>query len=179
MDPDLYNLAIYEDHYECAWVDDIDMSSVTFYLHNLSGQLVGYQRYTPAFTKCKSNNPAMSRYYLFCRTGVTAVFGLEQLDPSKPDLFLTEGIIKAAVLHRLGYNAISVMTCAPKPMVEWIRLMRTQYNIFAIGDGDRGGRLLVDIVGTGIQTDIDLDEMPDEDIISMISNLTCRKPSEL
>jgi hypothetical protein len=158
MNPDLYKPAY-----------GYSASKVTFYLYNLSGQLVGYQHYRPkAGKKRQRNDPKFGRYFTYCPAQTIAVFGLECLDRSKKTLFVTEGVFKAAVLHRLGYNAIAVLTSTPKPMKPWFRVLKRKYDLVAIGDNDDAGRKLVNTVGNGFQSPLDLDEMTDEAILELI-----------
>ena len=55
-------------------------SIITFYLYNLTGQIVGYQRYKPLSTYKKTNDPKSARYYTYLPRDVDGVFGLELLD---------------------------------------------------------------------------------------------------
>lgn len=159
MNPDLYKPAY-----------GYSAGKVTFYLYNLTGQLVGYQHYRPmAGKKRQRNDPKFGRYFTYCPAQTIAVFGLECLDPTKDVLYVTEGVFKAAVLHRLGYNAIAVLTSTPKHMKSWFRILKRQYNLIAIGDADDAGRKLVNIVGNGFQSPVDLDEMTDEAILEMLN----------
>lgn len=162
MDPDLYKPAY-----------GYSASKVTFYLYNLTGQIVGYQHYRPFAGKKKlKNDPKLGKYYTYCPKETIAVFGLETLDKRKKKLYVTEGIFKAAVLHRLGFNAIAVLTSTPKPMKRWFRLLRETYDVVAIGDADDAGRKLVTTVGKGFQSPTDLDEMTDEAILELLKERT-------
>lgn len=158
MNPDLYKVSY-----------SYSASKITFYLYNLTGQIVGYQIYRPLAKQKKiRNDPRYGKYYTYCPKQTIAVFGLECLDNSKRDLYIVEGIFKAAVLHRLGYNAIAVLTSTPKPMKPWFRILRKTYNLIAIGDNDDAGRKLVNLVGNGFQSPVDLDEMAEEDILKLL-----------
>lgn len=156
MNPDLY---------DCHLDDDLGVA--TFMLYDLSGRLVGYQKYRPTGDKTRSN-AENGRYFTYCPEKTTAVFGLELLDPTDRTLYVTEGIFKAAVLHRLGYNAIAVLTSTPKPMRQWFWLLGKRYNLQAVGDGDSAGAALVRMVGKGFCSPVDLDEMKDEDIEELL-----------
>lgn len=157
MNPDLYN---YSKSYSA--------NAITFYLWNLSGQLVGYQQYRPLKIIKKQNNPKSARYFTYLPSGVDGCFGLELLDYSKKDLYIVEGVFKAAILHRLGFNAVAVLTSSPKRFKSWFKSMRQIFNIIAIGDNDAAGAKLVRIVGRGFQSPVDLDEMTDEDMLEML-----------
>ncbi|AND75072.1 hypothetical protein pf16_149 [Pseudomonas phage pf16] len=132
---------------------------LTVDLHNLSGRMVGFQQYRPDVTdKSIDNDPMRGRYCTIAPRDTTAVWGLETLSYSKRDLYVVEGIFKASTLHMLGHNAIAVLTCNPLKMQSWLWILRQQFNVIGIGDNDKAGLKLVQLVG-GFQCD-DLDEMP-------------------
>jgi len=107
--------------------------------------------------KSIDNDPMLGRYCTIAPRDTTAVWGLETLDYSKRELYVVEGLFKASTLHMLGHNAIAVLTCNPLKMKSWLWIMRQQFNLIGIGDNDKAGKKLVDLVG-GFQCD-DLDEM--------------------
>lgn len=157
MNPDLYTVCY-----------DSQERVITFYLHNLSEQLVGYQQYRPDQLSKRENDPKMGRYFTYLKEGKDGVFGLTNLKFNDRRIFIVEGIFKAAVLHRLGYNAIAVLTNSPKRLKPWFKIMRATWDLIAIGDNDDAGRKLVNTVGKGFQSPMDLDEMADEDIHSLL-----------
>ncbi len=158
MNPKLYNLQ-----------KSYSASAITFYLWNLSGQLVGYQQYRPNKTEKKTNNPKLSRYFTYLKRDMDGVFGLELLDFNQKTIYIVEGVFKAGVLHRLGYNALAVLTSHPKRMKPWFRILRAQgWNLVAIGDNDSAGQKLVNTLKSGFLSPMDLDEMKDEEIISLL-----------
>ena len=129
---------------------------LTVYLHNLSGQLVGYQRYNPNSEDKRTNIPKDARYFTHRTSGQHAVWGLETLNTQLSDCFVVEGIFKASALHRLGFNAIAVLCNNPKPLKSW--LFALPYRLIAIGDNDDAGRKLIDAIGLGTRFEKDLDE---------------------
>ena len=148
---------------------DPDEGIITFFLFNGTGQLVGYQQYRPSQpSKQKKNDPKSGRYYTYLPKETDGVFGLDVLDPTDRTIYIVEGVFKAAVLHRLGYNAIAVLTSHPKRLRPWFKILRQTWNLVAIGDNDEAGRKLVNIVKQGFQSPTDLDEMSDEDIHSLL-----------
>lgn len=158
MNPKLYR------HFKCY-----STSKVTFLLYNLSGQIVGYQHYRPnILDKGVKNNPKLGRYFTKLPRSTIGVFGLERLDPNDRTIYIVEGIFKAAVLHRLGFNALAVLTANPTPLQPWFRALRGRYRLFAIGDGDKAGEELVKIVGDGLCSPVDLDEMTDAAIRELL-----------
>ena len=157
MNPNLYSVAI-----------DEQERIATFYLYNINGHIVGYQQYRPDADKKQKNDPKDGRYFTYLPKDTDGVFGLELLNKSDRTIYVTEGIFKAAVLHRLGYNAIAVLTSTPKRLKPWFKIMKATWNLVAIGDPDDAGRRLVNMVKNGFQSPLDLDEMADEDIISLL-----------
>lgn len=143
---------------------------ITFYLYNLSRQVTGYQQYRPfKSAKQQRNDPKDGRYYTHLKGDQDGMFGLELLKGTRRTIYIVEGVFKAAVLHRLGYNAIAVLTSAPKRLKPWFGIMNETWNLVAIGDNDSAGALLVRTVGKGFQSPKDLDEMSDSDIIELLT----------
>ena len=164
MNPKLYSLA-----------KSYSASTITFYLWNLSGQLVGYQQYRPNKLDKKVNNPKLSRYFTYLKRDMDGVFGLELLDSNQKTIYIVEGVFKAAVLHRLGYNALAVLTNHPKRLKPWFRILRAQgWNLVAIGDNDSAGQKLVNTLKSGFLSPVDLDEMKDDEIHSLLGAVTNR-----
>ena len=158
MDPSRYPIAY-----------DHDEGIVTFLLFNGTGQLVGYQQYRPSQpSKQKKNDPKSGRYYTYLPKETDGVFGLDVLNHSDRTIYIVEGVFKAAVLHRLGYNSIAVLTSTPKRLKPWFKILRQTWNLVAIGDPDDAGLKLVNTIKNGFQSPLDLDEMTDEDIISLL-----------
>lgn len=163
MNPKLYSYA-----------KSYSASTVTFYLWNLSGQMVGYQQYRPGRTSKRENNPRQSKYFTKLKEK-DGVFGLELLDFKQKTIYIVEGIFKAAVLHRLGFNALAVLTNHPKRLKPWFRILRAQgWSLIAIGDNDQAGQKLVNTVKSGFLSPQDLDEMKDEDILSLLGAMKNR-----
>lgn len=152
MNPALYNLIL-----------DEDERVVTFLLYNLSGKLVGYQQYRPDQTSKKELEPKNRRYFTHS-IEPNGVFGLENLNENDRTIYIVEGVFKAGTLHRLGYNAVAVLTSTPKHLKAWFYIMSKTWNLVAIGDPDAAGQKLVNTVGKGACSPLDLDEMPDDDV---------------
>ena len=147
---------------------DIKNNIATFLLYNLSGQIVGYQKYDPSQDKVKNNDPKACKYYTYLPREVDGVFGLDLLNSLDRNIYITEGIFKAAKLHNLGYNSIAVLTSSPKRLRPWLYIMKQTWNLIAIGDNDKAGKGLIDMIGKGFQSPIDIDEMINYDVIKMI-----------
>jgi hypothetical protein len=113
-------------------------STATFMLYNLSGKIVGYQKYMP-LNKDKSRNDFNGRYYTYRSNDSICVFGLESY-ASNSTVFLTEGIFDAVRLTKRGCCAIALLTNAPNSsMLNFIDLLPNK--IVAISDNDDGGKL--------------------------------------
>jgi len=103
---------------------------VTFLLYNLSGQLVGYQRYNPKGHKFSDSNkdPLMAKYFTWVskdpetKTRMLAVWGVDTIRPGKP-LFIVEGIFDAAKIHNAGYPAVAVLANDPKHLRSWLKTL--------------------------------------------------------
>lgn len=157
MIPELYNAAY-----------DAEKGCVTFPLFNGMRVQTGYQRYNPDKISKKFNDEEEGRYHTYLPSGVDGVFGLECLDASKPNLYIVEGIFKASKLHSIGENAIAVLTNHPKRLKSWFRILKTVFNLVAIGDNDVAGQKLVSFVGSGFSSPKDLDEMTNEEVIELL-----------
>ncbi len=169
------------DHLESRGVDLSLYSSIytsdeptraCFLLYNLSGQIDGVHKYNPFGTKKKNVDDGSAKYITFATAGKgrMPVFGIDLLDPGKPDLIVTEGVFKSANLHRLGYNSVAVLTSDPKYLRSLFFILSYQYNLFAIGDNDKGGLQLIRTVGRGFCSPADIDEMDDQAVHDMIVN---------
>lgn len=144
--------------------------TATFFLYNPHGRLVGYHQYRPGAEKKGNNDPKLGRYYTYLPREVDGFFGLEQ-DVGGP-LFVVEGLFKATTLHRLGFSSVAVLGASPKRLKSWFRALKQQRPVLAIGDNDSAGAGLVRIVGRGVQSPADLDEMSDEDVLSLVRSMT-------
>jgi DNA primase len=148
---------------------DPEEGIITFLLFNYNGGIVGYQQYRPdQASKQKKNDPKTGRYFTYLPKDTDGVFGLDVLDHTDRTIYIVEGVFKAAVLHRLGFNALAVLTSTPKRLKPWFRILRQTWNLVAIGDNDDAGRKLVNIVKRGFQSPQDLDEMSDEEILELL-----------
>ena len=125
-----------------------DDETATFLLYNLSGQIVGYQRYRPGASKEGRNDEAF-RYFTHRtdtmhhgnrRTLAIAAWGLESFAYRDDVLFLVEGIFDAVKLHNLGLPAIAVLANDPKHLAGWLRLLPRR--LIVVADPDEGGAKL-------------------------------------
>lgn len=103
---------------------------VYFKLWNLSGKLVGFQRYKPfgekySGSKRQKENTKKDnklRYLTYCSEGEIGVYGLETYNPDKP-LLISEGIFDINMFHNIGLSGISVLTNNPEHARQFIKLL--------------------------------------------------------
>ena len=120
-------------------LDDVERLA-TFYLWNLSGQLVGYQQYRPEGTKKPQNNPKEGKYYTYRRKEDLTVWGLESLHLSDT-VFVTEGVFDACRLTSRGYAALAVLSNDPSSDVRnFLYMLRRK--VVVVADNDKAGRKL-------------------------------------
>lgn len=123
------------------WVDEVE-GVATFPLWNLSGQIVGYQRYRPLANKEKKNDPREGRYFTRVKDKQVGVWGLESWNLSDT-LFITEGIFDACRLTNLGYSAIATLSNDVAPSLKrWLWAVRKFRRVVAVCDNDDAGRRL-------------------------------------
>jgi hypothetical protein len=116
---------------------DKKSGTATFLLYNLSGQLIGQQRYNPRGIR-KSNDPVLARYYTQGKT--FAVWGLETVYDYHSYIFIVEGIFDAIKLHNAGQPAIAVLTNDPQNLKSWFFVMDKR--VISILDNDKASQKL-------------------------------------
>jgi len=124
-----------------VWIDEVDCVA-TFPLWNLSGKMVGYQRYRPNQDKHRDNDPKMSRYYTYRKDRALAVWGMESWYLTNT-LFVTEGVFDAARLTAKGVSAIATLSNDLDDTTrEWLYIVKATRFVVAICDNDAAGRKL-------------------------------------
>lgn len=124
-----------------VWVNENE-GAATLPLWNLSGQLVGYQRYRPNSTKERRNDPREGRYFTRVKESRVGVWGLESWKLSST-LFITEGIFDAARISYLGYAAVATLSSNISPSTSsWLAVVRSYRFVVAVCDNDAAGRSL-------------------------------------
>ena len=129
-------------------VIDEETEDVYFFLYNLSGQMVGYQKYNPNYEKTGQSgldNPRMAKYFTWVsdedKGKKIAVWGLESTQFTDKFLFVTEGIFDAARIQEAGYPAIAVLCNNPSDSLKsWISTLPQKKIV--IYDNDKAGRKL-------------------------------------
>lgn len=133
-----------------------------FWIYNVTGQLVGYQRYNPTGDKnYKTGNP---KYHTYGALNTLRVWGLETVKKDDSVIFATEGIFDVCRLTRHGLSGIATMTNSPtSDFLNWKYMMNRKFVL--ISDNDVAGKLLqkcfsyVEVVPNGYK---DLGECPEE-----------------
>ena len=127
---------------------DEETGDTFFFLYNLTGQMVGYQKYNPAYPKKGQKDlgdAKITKYYNWVgdeQDGKKiAVWGLESYDIKSKYLFITEGIFDIARVHEAGYPGVAVLCNDPNPQLAfWLKtLPQTKIVIY---DNDIPGRKL-------------------------------------
>lgn len=120
---------------------DLENNVATFYLYNLSGQLVGFQQYRPLASKAPSNHPRESRYFTYRKQPTLALFGVESLHLTPDVVFLTDGVFDACRLTELGVSALAVLSNDPTPQLhEFLKCLNRR--VVVVADNDTAGRKL-------------------------------------
>lgn len=140
----------------------------TFWLYNLSGELVGYQRYNPNADKQKKNDPE-GRYYNYIvsegQKKKIAMWGLESLDLNPRLLFVTEGIFDANRVHLAGFPCVAILTNNNPSFKAWFKA--TGRRVIALLDNDKAGEMVKGLVKEHWTVPApykDLDEMPQHEV---------------
>lgn len=154
-------------------VDELD-GVATFFLWNLSGQLVGYQQYRPGATKERHNHPKEGRYFTYRKQPTVCVFGVESLHLSPEVLFVTEGVFDATRLTEKGYSAVATLSNDPSPdLKNWLRCLNRR--VVAVCDNDKAGRKLAKFGTESVTMEShDLGDSTDEEV-EMFLNKVMRR----
>lgn len=144
-------------------VIDFETEIVTFYLYNLSGQIVGYQQYNHRGEKNNkksgTNNKLTGKYFTYTRKDTVSVFGIESLKLTDGPVFITEGLFDAARLTERGQSAIAMLANNP-PRDYGNFLAFLNRPIVAVCDNDAAGRKLAKY-GDYIETTPDSKDLSD------------------
>ena len=110
----------------------------TFYLWNLSGQLVGYQQYRPLGEKKPQNNPKEGKYFTYRNQPTQTVWGVESLYLSPSVVFVCEGVFDAARLTERGFSALAVLSNNPNSdLRNWLTCLNRR--VVTVCDNDSAG----------------------------------------
>ena len=148
-------------------VDEVERVA-TFYLWNLSGQLVGYQQYRPEGEKKPQNNPKQGKYFTYRKQPTLAVWGVESLHLSPNVVFLTEGVFDACRLTERGYSALAVLSNnTGTDLKNWLSMLNRK--VVAVCDNDDAGRKLAKFGDVAVFCeDHDLGDSSDEFVNTLV-----------
>jgi DNA primase len=149
-------------------IDDTE-GVATFFLYNLSGQLVGYQQYRPSGEKKPQNNPKQGKYFTYRKQPTLGVWGVESLHLSPGVVFLTEGVFDACRLTEKGYSALAVLSNnTGKDLSNWLSMLNRK--VVAVCDNDDAGRRLAKFGDVAVFCeDHDLGDSSDEFVNSLVA----------
>jgi len=127
-------------------IDD-EHGDVFFFLYNLSGQMVGYQKYNPKYPKTGQNkvgDPRMVKYFIWAtredKGPKIAVWGLESTKFTDEYLFVVEGVFDAARIHEAGYPAIATLCNDPnESMRSWLATIPQKKIVIYDNDENNAG----------------------------------------
>ena len=142
----------------------------TFFLYNLSGQLVGYQQYRPSASKEKKNDPKEGRYFTYRGLPTVAVFGVESLHLTPNVVFITEGVFDAARITERGVSAVAVLSNDPTlDVANFLTCLGRK--VVAVCDNDAAGRKLAKFGDVAVFTDgRDLGDSSQEFVDNLVAN---------
>lgn len=152
---------------------DEDERVATFFLWNLSGQVVGYQQYRPEGEKKPQNNPKQGKYFTYRKQPTVAVWGVESLHLTPHVVFLTEGVFDAARMTERGVSALAVLSSNTGwDLQNWLSMLNR--NVVAVCDGDKAGGMLAKFGNASLCLlgGKDLGECGDEDVDMLVKEFT-------
>lgn len=148
-------------------VDEVERVA-TFFLWNLSGQLVGYQQYRPEGEKKPQNNPKQGKYFTYRKQPTHTVWGVESLCLTPNVVFLTEGVFDAARLTNRGFSSLAMLSNNPNHDVRnWLTCLNRK--VVAVCDNDAAGRRLAKFGDVAVFThDKDLGDSDEEYVTQLL-----------
>ena len=159
------------------FVHDDQSNNTYFFLYNLSGECIGYQKYNPDNEKAGGLG-WMGRYFTKVHKEATghskiAVYGLETYDDKKDYFFVAEGIFDIIKVHNTGEPGIANLGCSLSGQAKnWYNSL-SQKKIVIQDRDDAGTELgaIGDYIYTVPEPYKDLGEMPQEEVNEFIRNI--------
>lgn len=156
------------------FVHDSESNNTYFFLYNLSGENIGYQKYNPD----NGGLGWMGRYFTKVHKEATghskiAVYGLETYQIDKDYFFVTEGIFDIIKVHNTGEPGIANLGCSVSRQAKnWYGSL-PQKKIVIQDRDDAGTELgtIGDYVYTVPEPYKDLGEMSQSEVDEFISNI--------
>ncbi len=159
------------------FVHDEESNNTYFFLYNLSGICVGYQKYNPDNEKAGGLG-WMGRYFTKANkeaTGHTkiAVYGLETYQLDKDYFFVAEGIFDIIKVHNTGEPGIANLGCSLSNQAKNWYMSLSQKKIVIQDRDDAGTELgsIGDYIYTVPEPYKDLGEMPQSEVNEFIRNI--------
>jgi hypothetical protein len=150
---------------------------IYFWIYNLVGQIIGYQKYTPFAPKSRNNE---GRYITIVPSKQYAFIGMHSFYDSEV-LFTVEGVFDATRLWNLGLSCLAILGTADKAQINFLRLQK------------KAGRKVIHITDPGLPAtmlknlrkftssiiipsgDEDLGDMSDDVVKSVLNEYIKRK----
>lgn len=158
---------------------DEESGDTFFFLYNLSGEMVGYQKYNPNYEKKgqrRSEDPKMVKYYIWVgeqdKGKKIAVWGLETYNFTDKYIFITEGIFDIIRVHEAGYPGIAVLCNDPSDQLKnWLKTLPQKKIV--IHDNDKAGDKLKKIGDYcySVRNGKDLNDLSQEEANEFLSNI--------
>jgi hypothetical protein len=152
-------------------VDEVNRVA-TFYLYNLSGQIVGYQQYRPEGEKKPNNHPKLGKYFTYRKQPTLAVWGVESLHLSPHVVFLTEGVFDACRITEKDYSALAVLcNNPPADFKNWLSMLNRK--VVVVCDNDHAGRRLAKFGDVAVFCEThDLGDSTDEFVNTLVTSFS-------
>lgn len=159
---------------------DEEEGDVFFFLYNLSGQVVGYQKYNPKYPKTgqgKLSDPRLTKYFNWVTEEGShgrkiAVYGLESYEWTDKFIFITEGVFDIARVHEAGYPGIAVLCNDPTESLNtWLKTLPQKKIV--IYDNDKAGRKLIKLgdYSYSVESGKDLNDLSTEEAKLFLDNI--------
>lgn len=159
------------------FVYDRKTNNTYFFIYNLSGDIVGYQKYNPDNPK-ETGLGYMGRYFTKVQKGATghskiAVYGLETYKIDSKYIFIAEGVFDIIKIHNMNEPGIANLGCSvSKQAINWYSTI-PQIKIVIQDRDDAGTELgkVGDYIYTVPEPYKDLGEMPQKEVNKFIENI--------
>ena len=165
---------------------DEETEDVYFFLYNLSGKMVGFQKYNRNYEKTGQSNlgdPRMAKYFTWVSDEgygkQIGVWGLESYSFEDKFIFICEGIFDAARIHEAGYPAIAVLCNNPSDSLKsW--LMTLPQKKIVIYDNDKAGKKLIKVgdFSYTVPRDKDINDLTPEEAKMFLEDCLIKSKNE-
>lgn len=154
---------------EIFGVVDHENEIFTRYIYNLSGEIIGYQRYNWRADKFKNNDPK-GRYYTYVskvdNKTELCVMGLETFDSRRHIIYVVEGGFEQASAVSCGFNCVATLTNTTKRIDGWLKT--NHLTSVALCQPDKASMLLARNTDYHIVLPKDLDDLTYDELQELI-----------